>query len=66
MSSLRLAKIAAAMVRLIGEPFADASAPEGPTCSCPSCEEAWRRNQVVAEKKAAVTAGRQKVGLGSS
>ncbi len=64
MSSLRLAKIAAAMVRLIGEPFAEASPPDGPPCSCPSCEQAWRRNQVAAPKPAAGTASTRKIGLG--
>jgi len=64
MSSPRLAKIAAAMVRLIGEPFAEASAPDGPPCSCPSCEEAWRRNQVAAPKPAGAAGRRRKIGLG--
>ncbi len=64
MSSLRLAKIAAAMVRMIGEPFAEGSANDGPPCSCPSCEEAWRRNQVASATKSAVAERRRKIGLG--
>jgi len=52
------------MVRLIGEPFAEASAPEGPPCSCPSCELAWRRNQVASAKPAAASSRPREIGLG--
>jgi len=64
MSSMRLAKIAAAMVRMIGEPFAEESANDGPPCSCPSCKEAWRRNQIAAAGKTAAMERRRKIGLG--
>ena len=45
MSSLRPAKIAAALVQLIGVSLADPEAPTGPTCSCEKCDEAWQRNR---------------------
>jgi hypothetical protein len=48
MSSLRPAKIVAAIARIIGEPlFAEAPAPNRSSCPCASCEEAWRRNRAV-------------------
>ena len=45
MSSLRPAKIAAAMFQLIGGSLADRAEPEGPACGCPRCAQAWRRYQ---------------------
>ena len=45
MSSLRPAKIAAALFHLIGGSLAEAQEPAGPACTCERCEEAWWRNQ---------------------
>jgi len=45
MSSLRPAKIAAALFHLIGGSLAEAQEPPGPACTCERCEEAWWRNQ---------------------
>jgi hypothetical protein len=45
MSSLRPAKIASALFHLIGGSLAEPAAPEGPSCSCERCWDAWRRYQ---------------------
>jgi len=45
MSSLRPARIVAAIVRLIDGSLAGVDEPAGPPCSCNSCDEAWRRNR---------------------
>jgi hypothetical protein len=45
MSSLRPAKIVAALFHLIGGSLAEPAAPEGPSCSCDRCWDAWRRYQ---------------------
>lgn len=45
MSSLRPAKIAASLFRLIGGSLADPAEPSGPPCACDACEQAWWRNQ---------------------
>lgn len=45
MSSLRPAKIAAALFQLIGGSLAAPAQPMGPPCSCDRCEQAWWRNQ---------------------
>lgn len=43
MSYLRPAKIVATMVRLIGGSLFWPEVADGPTCSCQSCRQAWRR-----------------------
>jgi hypothetical protein len=45
MSSLRPAKIAAALLQLIGGSLAEPEERTGPSCSCEKCDEAWQRNQ---------------------
>ena len=45
MSSQRLRKIFAATVRSLRDQVAPPSSPDGPTCGCASCVEAWQRNQ---------------------
>lgn len=52
MTSLRPAKIAAALLRLIGGSLAEPDEPVGPSCSCEKCDEAWQRNQASADRKA--------------
>ena len=50
MSSLRPAKIVTALFHLIGGSLAEPIESEGPPCSCESCEQAWRRNQMAAKQ----------------
>ena len=45
MSFLRPAKIVTSFVRLLGGSLFWPDEAEGPACSCPSCREAWERNQ---------------------
>ena len=45
MSSLRPAKIVAALFHLVGGSLAEPAEQYGPTCSCEACQQAWRRNQ---------------------
>jgi hypothetical protein len=45
MSSLRPAKVAAALLQLIGGSLAEPAEPTGPPCSCEGCSQAWWRNQ---------------------
>jgi len=64
MSSLRPAKIAAALLRLIGGSLADPEEPNGPSCSCQKCDEAWQRNQKPAELSHLRLARRRRINAG--
>ena len=44
MSSLRPATIVATLFRFVEEAFNAPAEPDGPSCSCLRCEEAWNRN----------------------
>lgn len=51
MSSLRPAKIASALFRLIGGSLADPAEPEGPPCSCEGCRRAWSSSKALERDK---------------
>lgn len=44
MSSLRPATIIATLFRFVEEALSAPVEPDGPSCSCLRCEEAWNRN----------------------
>jgi hypothetical protein len=60
MSSLRPAKIVAALFQLIGGSLAEPDEVGGPPCWCERCEQAWRRNQ---SPKRAVTRSAFSIGM---
>ncbi len=44
MASLRPATIAATLFHWLGGTLSSPAVPDGPGCSCESCEQAWHRN----------------------
>ena len=45
MSSIRPTKIVTSFVRFLGGSLFWPDEAKGPACSCPSCQDAWQRNQ---------------------
>jgi hypothetical protein len=66
MSSPRPATIVTTLFHLIGGSLAEPAERYGPSCSCESCVEAWRRNQSPdrTSPRARIGAGRIRVGPG--
>jgi hypothetical protein len=66
MFSLRPAKIVASLFNLIEEGLSSPVEPDGPSCSCLKCEEAWNRNHVASlvSTRATVSRGFRRVNPG--
>jgi hypothetical protein len=66
MFSLRPAKIVASLFNLIEEGLSSPVEPDGPSCSCARCEEAWNRNHApsLVSARSRAGAGVRRVNLG--
>jgi hypothetical protein len=66
MSSLRPATIVATLFQMLEEALSAPMEADGPSCSCPRCQEAWNRNHAptLVSARARVGAGVRRVNLG--